>query len=401
MSGLEVYLVGGAVRDRLLGRPVTERDWVVVGATPESMLDRGFRPVGRDFPVFLHPDSHEEYALARTERKTGPGYHGFTVHAAPQVTLEQDLQRRDLTVNAMAQTPDGQLVDPMGGREDLLQRTLRHVSEAFAEDPVRILRLARFTARYAPLGFRPANETMRLCCQMVSSGEVDNLVPERVWQEWSRALMESCPQAFLQVLKDCGALHRLAPALANLLETDAGERALGALTEACHRQMPLAVRFAVLTADLCREQEPTTAGNALQALCQRYRVPQPCAELAQRLGRWHDTFERAPEAGAEPMLSLLEAVDGFRQGERFDTFLLAAQCRSAAAGDEGVRRGERAAGLLQRARDAAAPVTGAPFAAEGLSGPAIGQAVRKERLRRIEDVVADHRNQAGAVPGKH
>lgn len=386
LAGLEVYLVGGAVRDGLLDRAVTERDWVVVGATPEIMLERGFRPVGRDFPVFLHPQTQEEFALARTERKTAPGYHGFAVHAAPEVTLEQDLLRRDLTVNAMAQTPDGELVDPLDGRGDLQRRILRHVSEAFAEDPVRILRLARFTARYAPLGFRPADETMRLCRQMVDTGEVDNLVPERVWQEWSRALMEPRPQAFLQVLQDCGALSRLAPALARLLDTRAGERALQALTEACSRQAPVAVRFAVLTADLA-QPAGTAQEDPLQELCARFRIPQACAELAQRLGQWHEAFERVPESDAEAMLTLIEAVGGLRRGDRFDTFLLAAECRSTAGG-AGARHGQRAAILVRQCRDVAAEVSGGPFAAEGLRGPAIGQAVRRARLRRIEAVLA-------------
>ncbi len=386
IAGLDVYLVGGAVRDRLLGRRVTERDWVVVGATPETMLERGFRPVGRDFPVFLHPDTNEEYALARTERKTAPGYHGFAIHAAPGVTLEQDLLRRDLTVNAMAETPDGQLVDPLGGHEDLERRTLRHVSGAFAEDPVRILRLARFTARYAGLGFWPAEQTMDLCRRMVAEGEVDTLVPERVWQEWSRALMERRPEAFLQVLQDCGALARLAPALACLLETPAGERALLALDEACQREAPLPVRFAVLTADL---GAATATDNALPALCDAFRVPAACADLAQRLGRWHPAFEQVPESGAEQVLSLIEAVDGLRRTERFEMFLLAAECRSIAGGEGASGRGRRAADLVRQSRDAAAEVTGAPFAAKGLKGPDVGQAVRQARLERIRGVLSD------------
>ena len=210
-AGLRVYLVGGAVRDKLLGLPVTERDWVVVGASPEEMLRRGFKAVGKDFPVFLHPRTKEEYALARTERKTGPGYRGFAFHAAPDVTLEQDLARRDLTINAIAETTDGELVDPFGGKRDLEQRLLRHVSPAFAEDPVRILRLARFAARYHRLGFKVAPETMALCQRMVAAGEVDALVPERVWQELAKALMEPSPEVFITVLRECGALARLMP----------------------------------------------------------------------------------------------------------------------------------------------------------------------------------------------
>ena len=255
---MKIYQVGGAVRDRLLGRPVSDRDWVVVGATPQAMLDRGFQPVGKDFPVFLHPDSHEEYALARTERKTAPGYHGFSVHAAPDVTLEQDLSRRDLTINAMAEGPDGEIIDPCGGQRDLAARCLRHVSPAFAEDPVRILRLARFAARFTD--FTVAPETLALMRRMVEAGEVDALVAERVWQEVSRGLMEARPSRMFEVLRDCGALARLAPELDRLFgvpqppqhhpEIDTGVHVLMVLDQSAAAAAPLAVRYACLCHDL-------------------------------------------------------------------------------------------------------------------------------------------------------
>lgn len=391
-DGLSVYLVGGAVRDSLLGRPVKERDWVVVGASVEQMEARGFRAVGKDFPVFLHPQTHEEYALARTERKTAPGYHGFAVHAAPDVTLEQDLERRDLTVNAMAQGVDGQLVDPFGGREDLEQRLLRHVSEAFAEDPVRILRLARFTARYAPLGFKPAPETLALCRRMVAAGEVDSLVPERVWQEWSRALLEPQPQAFLSVLQSCGALARLAPDLDRLLQEPAGEHGLRALTFAADHDASLPVRFAVLVYGL-RENPGGDGGGAglqrLNAICARLRVPSDCAELARTVAVWQDAFcQLEREQKAAPVLDLLEGVDAFRRPERFALFRDAAVALAQADDAISVARAEAVAGLLESCRREARAVTGRQFAESGLKGPAVGEAVRAERSRRLADLLS-------------
>lgn len=263
-STMEIYLVGGAVRDGLLGLPVQERDWVVVGATPADMLARDFRPVGKDFPVFLHPRTHEEYALARTERKIAPGYHGFSVHSAPDVTLEDDLLRRDLTINAMARDAEGRLIDPYHGSRDLEARRLRHVSPAFAEDPVRILRLARFSARYAPLGFRVAPETVELMRAMVANGEVDSLVPERVWAETVRALGESRPEQFIETLRDCGALARIFPELDRLFgvpqspahhpEIDTGQHTLLALTQAVRLNADVVTRFAVLVHDLGKKK---------------------------------------------------------------------------------------------------------------------------------------------------
>src|SRR5690625_1566027 len=263
---MKVYLVGGAVRDRLLGLPVHERDWVVVGATPEALSEAGYRPVGKDFPVFLHPRTKEEYALARTERKTAPGYQGFSFHASPEVTLEQDLERRDLTINAIAEAEDGTVIDPFGGQADLEARWLRHVSPAFAEDPVRILRLARFAARFEPLGFRIAEETLALCQDMVRDGEVDALVPERVWQELSRALMEPKPSAFIQTLRACGALARLMPEIDTLFgvpqpaehhpEVDTGVHTLLTLDMTARFDAPLRVRFAAMVHDLGKGATP-------------------------------------------------------------------------------------------------------------------------------------------------
>ena len=403
IAGLEVYLVGGAVRDRLLDRPVTERDWVVVGATPEDMERRGFRPVGKDFPVFLHPQTHEEFALARTERKTAPGYHGFTVHAAPDVTLEQDLGRRDLTVNAMAETPEGELVDPFNGMADLRSRQLRHVSEAFREDPVRILRLARFAARYAPLGFAPAEDTMALCREMVEAGEVDALVPERVWQEWSKALGEAAPAVFIQVLRDCGALARLLPELDRLFgipqpekhhpEIDTGVHTLMVLEQAARLTDDNEVRFAALLHDLGKgttpqEQWPRHIGHEqrgvklVRQVCERYRVPNDHRELAVITSRYHLLCHQARELRPETVLSLLERTDAFRRPERFRKFLLA--CEADARGRTGLEdRDYPQRPLLERCHAVAAGIGGAEFAAQGLKGKAIAQAVSAARTKAI------------------
>ncbi len=405
IRGLDVYLVGGAVRDRLLGLPVEERDWVVVGATPEMMLERGFKPVGKDFPVFLHPRTAEEYALARTERKTAAGYHGFAVHAAPDVTLEQDLERRDLTVNAMAETTDGELVDPFGGRNDLELRLLRHVSPAFAEDPVRILRLARFTARYTELDFRPAEETLELARDMVDAGEVDSLVPERVWQEFRRALEEPRPDAFIRVLRDCGALARLFPEVDALFgvpqppehhpEVDTGEHTLMVLQQAVRLGGDAEVRFAALMHDLGKGRTPPGQWPAhlgherggvplVEALCERYRVPGSFRDLAVLVTREHLKCHRALELQPETVLRLLEKADAFRRPERFRKFLLA--CEADARGRTGFEdRAYPQAVLLFACLDAAAAVNGGRFAAQGLVGEDVGRAVREERIRRIAE----------------
>nr|WP_091645789.1 multifunctional CCA addition/repair protein [Aquisalimonas asiatica] len=388
---MEVYLVGGAVRDALLGRPVSERDWVVVGATPEAMEARGFRPVGKDFPVFLHPETHEEYALARTERKTGRGYHGFSFHAAPDVTLDDDLVRRDLTVNAMAQRPDGTLVDPFNGHADLEARLLRHVSDAFQEDPVRILRLARFTARYTPLGFRPADETMALCQRMVADGEVDHLVPERVWQELEKTLSEPCPSAFFHVLRHCGALARLIPELdaAFGLETrtvagrraNAAEHALTALdTAAGLDEADGPVKLALVLGALDHEDLPP---EAVHTACRRLRAPNAYQALAQNYAAHRHTAHGAETLSAEGVLQLLHACDAFRRPERFSAFLLAVSVDAATAGVTDDARDYTPARRLRACLDATRGITGGRFADEGLKGPAIAEAVRAERLRVI------------------
>ena len=339
---MQTYLVGGAVRDRLLGLPVTDRDWVVVGATPQEMLDAGYVPVGRDFPVFLHPQTKEEVALARTERKTAPGYHGFAFHAAPDVTLEADLSRRDLTINAMAEDARGALIDPFGGARDLVEKRLRHVSPAFAEDPVRILRLARFAARFAD--FTVAAGTLALARRMVESGDVDALVPERVWQELARGLMEARPSRMFEVLRGCGALARLLPEVDRLWgvpqradyhpEVDTGVHLMLVLDMAARLAAPLAVRFACLCHDLGKGTTPADVlprhvgheqrSVALtRALAERLRAPAECRELAEVVAREHGNIHRCGEFGAGALVRLLERCDAFRKPARLDEILLA------------------------------------------------------------------------------
>lgn len=405
-TGLQVFLVGGAVRDHLLGRPVKERDWVVVGASPEEMLRRGFKPVGKDFPVFLHPVTKEEYALARTERKTAPGYQGFAFHAAPDVTLEDDLRRRDLTVNAMAETPDGQLVDPFGGLQDLEQRLLRHVSPAFGEDPVRILRLARFAARYRPLGFRVAPETMALCRQMVAAGEVDALVPERVWQELAKALTEDAPDAFIEVLRECGALARLIPELDQLFgvpqppkhhpEVDTGTHVLMALRQAARLTDDPAVRFAVLVHDLGKgitpaDELPRHRGHEhrgvplVEAVCQRLRVPNAYRDLGRLVAKLHLQCHIALELRPQTVLNLFEQLDAFRRPERVEQFALA--CEADARGRSGLEsRDYPQPDYLRQAHAAAIAVQGRSFVEQGLQGMEVAEAVRRERIARIAAV---------------
>ncbi|CAH0213063.1 Multifunctional CCA protein [Massilia sp. Bi118] len=309
---MQAYVVGGAVRDELLGLPVQDHDWVVVGATPEQMLAKGFRPVGKDFPVFLHPDTHEEYALARTERKTAPGYHGFVFHTDPGVKLEDDLIRRDLTINAMARAEDGSIVDPYGGRQDLNDRIFRHVSEAFAEDPVRILRLARFAARFPD--FRVAASTNALMCKMVEEGEVDALVAERVWQELSRGLMEQQPSRMFAVLQDCGALARILP------ELEAKAHLMRVIDDAAGRGVELPVRFAVLMHAL--------APGAISELAKRLRVPVDCRDLAVMTARELGALRCTPALDAEAIVTLFERSDAFRKPARFAQMLEAAEVAS-------------------------------------------------------------------------
>jgi len=360
MAAMQVYLVGGAVRDELLGQRPVERDWVVVGATAAQMQRLGFRPVGRDFPVFLHPHTNEEYALARLERKTGPGYRGFETRSVPEVTLEQDLQRRDLTINAMARSEDATLIDPYGGRADLEARLLRHVSPAFVEDPVRILRVARFAARFAPLGFRVAPETQALMRLMVENGETDALVPERVWREMERALAESAPEAFFDTLRTCGALNVILPELA-WLESDRT-----ALRTAVTLSPQVPVRFAALLAGT----EPTRLG----ACCERLRVPAPARDLALLCARLASRVAEATRLDASSLLELLENADALRRPARFSELLLACEARSA---------GEADVALLQRARSAAASVGLPREQLAALAGPEIAHALRVARLQRL------------------
>jgi tRNA nucleotidyltransferase (CCA-adding enzyme) len=342
---MEAYVVGGAVRDALLGRPVQDRDWVVVGATPAEMLARGFRPVGKDFPVFLHPQSGEEYALARTERKSGHGYHGFVCHADPDVTLEQDLARRDLTINAIARRADGSLIDPYGGVADLQAKVFRHVSPAFAEDPLRILRVARFAARFTDFSIAP--ETLALMRQMVAAGEVDHLVAERVWQEFARGLMEATPSRLIESLRACGALARLLPELERLFgvpqppahhpEIDTGTHMLLVIDEAAAAGLPLAARWACLLHDLGKADTPTTvlphhyghearSAEHARAVSTRLRAPVECRELAVMLAREHGILARAAELRPATMVKLLERCDGLRRPARFLLLLEAAAC---------------------------------------------------------------------------
>jgi tRNA nucleotidyltransferase (CCA-adding enzyme) len=350
---MQAYVVGGAVRDELLGLPVQDHDWVVVGATPEDMVARGFRPVGKDFPVFLHPETQEEYALARTERKTAPGYHGFVFHTSPDVKLEDDLIRRDLTINAMARAADGTIVDPYGGRQDLENRIFRHVSEAFAEDPVRILRLARFAARFPE--FRVAEATNALMRRMVEDGEVDALVPERVWQELSRGLMEQKPSRMFDVLRDCGALARILPELDALWgvpqpplhhpEVDTGVHMMLVIDYAAERGFELPVRFAALMHDLGKGRTPEEhwpkhhghegmGPRLINELSKRLRVPVDCRDLAVMTAREHGNVSRALELRPNTIVTLLERCDAFRKPERFAQMLLAAECDARGRGHE-------------------------------------------------------------------
>jgi len=403
---MEIYLVGGAVRDSLLKRPVQERDWVVIGETTESMLRQGFRPVGKDFPVFLHPDSHEEYALARTERKTAPGYKGFAVDAAPDVTLEQDLLRRDLTINAMAMTAEGRLVDPYGGQTDLDMRILRHVSPAFSEDPVRILRIARFAARYQALGFTIAPETVELMQQMVTTGEADSLVPERVWAELLKALKEPRPAAFFEALRDCGALKAVFPEIDRLFgvpqpekhhpEIDTGVHTLLCLNQAARLSDKTTVRFAALTHDLGKGVTPREnwphhydhehKGLAvLETLCARLRVPNAYKTLAMQVARFHTHCHKVFELRPGTLTDTLAALGAFKPGHALlEDFLWA--CEADARGRTGFEeRPYPQADFMRGAARAGAAVDTAPILNGNLNGPAIGEAIRRQRIAAIND----------------
>ncbi|MFC5527394.1 multifunctional CCA addition/repair protein [Rhodanobacter ginsengisoli] len=408
---MHIYLVGGAVRDKLLGRPIVDHDHVVVGALPEEMLALGYRPVGKDFPVFLHPRTGEEYALARTERKTGRGYHGFVFQADATVTLEQDLARRDLTINAIAEDAHGVLTDPYHGVRDIEARVLRHVSPAFVEDPVRVLRVARFAARFAPLGFGVAAETMALMRQMVRDGEVDHLVPERVWAETRKALGEAQPSAFLRVLRDCGALAVLYPEIDALYgvpqraefhpEIDTGVH-LELVLDAAARIAPGddLVGFCALVHDLGKaltpvDELPRHIGHEhrgvapLRALAARLKVPTEHAALAELVCREHLNAHRAFELKPATLLKLLTALDALRRPARLDAFLAACEA------DKRGRRGHEhdaypQASYLREARAAAAAVDAAGFVVQGLAGPAIGKAMEIARIAAIGSLKTKH-----------
>ncbi|MDF0729821.1 CCA tRNA nucleotidyltransferase [Pseudomonas entomophila] len=368
---MQIYKVGGAVRDRLLGRPVSDIDWLVVGATVEQMQAQGFRPVGADFPVFIHPKSGEEYALARTERKSGRGYGGFTFHASPEVTLEEDLIRRDLTINAMAEDDQGNLCDPYGGKADLERRILRHVSPAFAEDPLRVLRVARFAARYAPLGFRVAEETLALMRQISASGELQALTAERSWKEIERALMEAQPEVFIQVLRDCHALKELMPELDALLH-DASHPPLAALEHAARYRQPLHVRWACLLLGLDLK--------AIKAINQRFKAPRECQELALLVGEFQGHCRLAQALQPTELLELLQKFDVYRRPQRFEDFI------AACAMDAGKGLALHAypqVDYLRGAAAAARSVDVKPLVESGLGGQALGEAIKGERLKAL------------------
>jgi tRNA nucleotidyltransferase (CCA-adding enzyme) len=403
---MQTYIVGGAVRDALLGLPVNDRDWVVVGASPQQMISAGYLPVGKDFPVFLHPQTREEYALARTERKTQAGYHGFVFHAEPNVTLEQDLARRDLTVNAIAQDGNGRIIDPFDGRGDLSQRVLRHVTDAFREDPVRILRVARFAARFAD--FTVAPDTLRLMREMVQAGEVDALVAERVWQELARGLMEDKPSRMFEVLRECGALAKLLPEAERLWgvpqradyhpEVDTGVHLMMVMDMSARLRAPLAVRFACLTHDLGKGTTPAEilprhlrheerSVQLLKAVCERLRVPTECRELADVVAREHSNVHRSGELSAQALVRLLERCDAFRKPQRFEQVLLACEC------DARGRLGKEEDPYPQRTRllaalAAAQSVPTHEIAARAqtlnINGPGVGEMIQKARVEAVD-----------------
>lgn len=412
---MDIYLVGGAVRDELLGLPVRERDWVVVGATPEQMHALGYKQVGQDFPVFLHPQTGEEYALARTERKTAAGYTGFAVHAGPDVTLEDDLLRRDLTVNALARDANGQLIDPYGGQADLAARRLRHVSEAFVEDPVRVLRAGRFAARFAPQGFAIDPDTLALMARMVTNGEVDALVPERVWKETERALACARPSVYFEALRACGALARVFPEIDALFgvpqppkwhpEIDTGVHTMMVVDQAAQLSRSLPVRFAALVHDLGKALTPADvlpghhghearSVRLIEALCERLRVPNECRDLARSVAACHGKVHRAEQLKPTTVLKLLDELDALRRPSRFDLALIA--CEADARGRLGLEDAPYPqANYLRGAYEAAAAVRSIDLDLEGLAGPQIGQALYDARLREVKRYVAGQR----AAPG--
>lgn len=412
---MKTYLVGGAVRDALMGLPVQDRDWVVVGASPQQLLDQGYIPVGRDFPVFLHPKTKEEYALARTERKTAPGYHGFAVHAAPDVTLEEDLARRDLTINSIAACahPTGatgtfdlkNAIDPFGGKQDIADKVLRHVTPAFREDPVRILRLARFAARFTD--FTVAPDTQALMREMVEHGEVDHLVAERVWQELAKGLMEAQPSRMFAVLRDCGALVRLLPELDRLWgvqqnpeyhpEVDTGVHVMLVIDMAARLNTGLAVRFAALTHDLGKGVTPADvlprhigheerSVRLLKGVCQRLRVPVECTELAQVVAREHGNIHRSGTLNAAALVRLLERCDAIRKPERFAEILQACECDARGRlgfQDAPYPQAERLGNALHQALSVATHLVAAHAISTGATGPKIGEFIQTARIEAV------------------
>jgi tRNA nucleotidyltransferase (CCA-adding enzyme) len=408
---MKTFLVGGAVRDTLLGRPFTERDYVVVGAQPDDLLALGFRPVGKDFPVFLHPQTGDQYALARTERKTGAGYYGFATRFSPDVTLEEDLARRDLTINAMAQSIDdsdgGSVVDPYGGRRDLESRLLRHVSPAFVEDPLRVLRVARFAARFAPLGFTVAPETLQLMQDIVRSGELQALVAERVWVETERALGEKTPTVYFEVLRQCGALAARFPEIDRLFgvpqpekwhpEIDTGIHTLQVLDVASELSEETTVRFAALVHDLGKgvtppDQWPSHIGHELRGvgiigeMSERLKIPTDFRELGQLVSHEHQRIHRATEMADSTVLGVLEATDAFRRPERFDKALLACEADARGRGPELRARPYPQAQFFRDCLRAAAAVKLDAEVMKKLAGPAIAQAVRAARVEAVRAV---------------
>ena len=411
---MQIYMVGGAVRDRLLGRPVNDHDWVVVGATPQQMLELGYLAVGRDFPVFLHPETREEYALARTERKSGRGYRGFVVQSSPEVTLEEDLSRRDLTINSIASSAEwtgaAGIIDPYDGVRDLRDKVLRHVTHAFHDDPVRILRVARFAARFTDFSVAP--ETLALMRSMVQHGEADHLVPERVWQELARGLMEEKPSRMFHVLRACGALKVVLPEVDRLWgvpqraeyhpEIDTGVHLMMVLDMAARLQAPLAVRFACLTHDLGKGTTPAEmlprhigheqrSAKLLKGVCERLRVPTDCRELADVVAREHGNIHRSGELGAAALVRLIERCDAIRKPARFDEVLLACEC------DARGRLGFEDAPYPQRARLGAAlvavqsvatSVIAASAASKGVTGQKVGEMIHAARVQAVADWLA-------------
>ncbi|MDY4374842.1 multifunctional CCA addition/repair protein [Pectobacterium carotovorum] len=402
---MKIYLVGGAVRDSLLGLPVTEKDWVVVGATPENLLTQGYQQVGKDFPVFLHPVSRDEYALARTERKSGKGYTGFVCHAAPDVTLEQDLLRRDLTINAIARTEQGDLIDPYHGRRDLENRLLRHVSDAFSEDPLRVLRVARFAARFAHLGFQIAEETMALMQKMAHEGELAYLTPERVWKETEKALGTSSPDVYFQVLRDCGALAVLFPEIDNLYgvpapakwhpEIDTGIHTMMTVAMAARLSPEIDVRFATLCHDLGKGLTPPElwprhhghgpAGVKLvEALCQRLRVPNPIRDLAKLVAEYHDLVHTVQVLQPKTLLKLFDAIDVWRKPQRLEQLALTSEAD--ARGRAGFEENPYPQGdYLREAFRVASQVSSAAVVADGFKGIDVRNELARRRIHALAD----------------